>query len=151
MKTKYKKELLEPIIKESKSIAQVLKKLNLKPAGGNYFHIKRIISKFEIDISHFTGKGWCTEGFNKGRDIEEYLKNNYSISSYHLKNRLIKENILKEECSECGITEWRGKKISLELDHVDGDKFNNNLKNLRLLCPNCHSLTPNFRGRKIKN
>ena len=56
-----------------------------------------------------------------------------------LKKRLLSENILENKCDECGISEWNGKGISLQLDHIDGNSHNHVLNNLRLLCPNCHA------------
>jgi hypothetical protein len=56
-------------------------------------------------------------------------------------------NITKQECSICFISEWQGKKLTLELDHIDGNNLNNDFVNLRLLCPNCHSQTKTWRGR----
>ena len=53
------------------------------------------------------------------------------------------------ECDMCGISEWHGNKLSLDLDHIDGDTFNNDLNNLRFLCPNCHSQTPTYGVRNI--
>lgn len=50
-------------------------------------------------------------------------------------------------CANCGISEWDGGKLTLSLDHADGDPYNNKIKNLRLLCPNCHSQTPSYAGR----
>jgi 5-methylcytosine-specific restriction endonuclease McrA len=65
-------------------------------------------------------------------------------------NRIIKEfSLLEYKCSECGITNWRDKDISLELDHIDGNAHNCKLSNLRYVCPNCHSQTKTFRGRSI--
>jgi hypothetical protein len=55
------------------------------------------------------------------------------------------------KCFCCSITEWNGKRLSLHLDHIDGNSDNNFLENLRLLCPNCHSQTETFCGRNIKN
>lgn len=66
-----------------------------------------------------------------------------------LKRLLIECLNVSEKCSKCGILEWRGKKLPLELDHIDGDSANNEQTNLRLLCPNCHSLTKTWRGRSI--
>lgn len=66
-----------------------------------------------------------------------------------LKRRLIKENIIKYECSICNLYEWRGKPLVLELDHIDGNNHNHKIGNLRLLCPNCHSQTDTYCGRNI--
>ena len=64
-----------------------------------------------------------------------------------LKIRLIREGMLKPKCDECDRNQWRDEAITLELDHIDGNKENNSLGNLRLLCPNCHSQTPEYRSR----
>ena len=77
--------------------------------------------------------------------IEKDLHPQYQ--SYKLKNRLIEEGIKIEKCEKCGITEWQGESISFELHHIDGKRTNHKLKNLKLLCPNCHSQTKNYRAR----
>ena len=64
--------------------------------------------------------------------------------------RLVKEGYTKYECVGCGIAEWNGKRIGLELDHIDGDNSNHTLDNLRALCPNCHSQTDTYRSKKLK-
>lgn len=56
-----------------------------------------------------------------------------------------------ERCEECGITDWCGKPITFEMDHIDGDHENNELSNLKLLCPNCHSQTPTYRAKNKGN
>ena len=83
-------------------------------------------------------------------NIEDYLNNKRIISSYKLKSLLIKNNIKEWKCENCGLTEWLNTKIPLELHHIDGNSFNNKLDNLLLLCPNCHALTENYRGRAKK-
>jgi DNA-binding CsgD family transcriptional regulator len=65
----------------------------------------------------------------------------------HLKKRLIKLGLKRDECERCGIVEWRERPLSMALHHVNGDRLDNRLENLRLLCPNCHSQTGNFAGR----
>jgi hypothetical protein len=67
------------------------------------------------------------------------------------KQSLLKSNLIKYECSSCNITEWKGNKISLELDHIDGNTHNNILSNLRYLCPNCHSITDTYKGKNRKD
>lgn len=68
----------------------------------------------------------------------------------HLKQRLIKAGLKKDECERCGITEWKGELLSMQLHHVNGDGTDNRLKNLQLLCGNCHSQTHNWGGRGVK-
>lgn len=78
----------------------------------------------------------------------EILKGNHpSYQSNKLRIRLIKEGIKEQLCEECGIIEWNGKPISLELEHIDGNHNNHLLSNLKILCPNCHSQTMTYRGR----
>ena len=81
----------------------------------------------------------------KARDVEEYLSNKEPMQSDKLKARLLNENYLEPKCSFCGLTRWLDGEMPLQLDHKDGNKENNNLQNLRLLCPNCHALTPQYR------
>jgi 5-methylcytosine-specific restriction endonuclease McrA len=64
--------------------------------------------------------------------------------------RLIVEGYKIYQCESCGITEWNGQKISLEVDHIDGNSGNHRLNNLQVLCPNCHSQTETYRSKKLK-
>jgi len=72
-----------------------------------------------------------------------------AYTSSKLRKRLVKEGYKENKCEECGITEWMGKAITLELHHIDGNRINNRLENLAILCPNCHSLTPNHSRPKV--
>jgi hypothetical protein len=67
-----------------------------------------------------------------------------------VKGRLLKAGLLANRCQACGITEWRGQLLNMQLDHVNGVKNDNRLANLRMLCPNCHIQTPTFSGRNQK-
>lgn len=136
---KYTDQDIIDAVKDVKSIAQLLKKLGLKPVGGNYINIKSILKKLNIDCSHFTGSGW-----SKGKrllDWDQYTKVKY------FKDHLIKEK--GKECEKCHLTKWDNQDIPLEVHHIDGDRTNNSFDNLRLYCCNCHALTDNWRGRKI--
>jgi len=64
-----------------------------------------------------------------------------------LKKRLLENKIFQNICSECGVTEWNGKKLVMHLDHKDGDRHNHKLSNVRMLCPNCHSQTDTYCGK----
>jgi Zn finger protein HypA/HybF involved in hydrogenase expression len=67
----------------------------------------------------------------------------------HLKGRLFRLGLKQNRCERCGLEEWRGEPLSMALHHVNGDGRDNRLENLELLCPNCHSQTENFAGRKL--
>ena len=81
--------------------------------------------------------------------LEEIVKDNLHpyYQTYKLKQRLLSKGVKKNQCEECGISDWNGKHLSMELHHVDGDRTNHLLKNLLMLCPNCHSQTANYRSR----
>lgn len=145
----YNKESFSEIVKESYSISEVARKVGMKSKGGNWRTIKRKIKEYNLDISHFTGKAW-----NKGKKfpqqkypLEEYLNGTRTISTWRLKNRLFDAGIKENCCEICGVSEWNGYPLMCELHHIDGNNQNNNLDNLQILCPNCHSQKDNFAGR----
>jgi len=82
---------------------------------------------------------------DKTRDIEDYTSNKVPMQSDKLKIRLINEGLLESQCAICGISRWLDGEVPLQLDHKNGNKDDNSLTNLRLLCPNCHALTPEYR------
>jgi len=136
----YKDEEVTEYAKEVYSIAQLLKKLNLKPAGGNYAHIKKTIQRLNINTDHWTGQGW-----SKDQQLKDWSK--YSKVE-KLKPHLIREK--GHKCENCLLTEWQNYPIILEVHHKNGDKTNNNFDNLQLLCCNCHALTDNWRNKTKK-
>lgn len=145
------KEYLEEIVKNSLSKAEILRKLNIVPAGGNYRTLSKYISEYNIDISHFTGKAW-----NQGEKIrsfcikyptEYYLVDNKYCSTSGLKKRLIDDGYKKHVCENCKLNTWNGLPIPIELDHINGKSNDNRLDNLRILCPNCHAQTETYRGK----
>jgi len=91
-------------------------------------------------------------GHNKKIELQDILNGDHpTYQTLKLKTRLLKEKILEDKCSMCGIDEWQGKAISLQLDHIDGNNHNHRLQNLRLVCPNCHSQTDTYCGKnKVK-
>jgi hypothetical protein len=143
---------LEKAVLSSVSIASTLRCLDLVPSGGNYTTINHAIKKFGIDTSHFTGQGHLsgkTHNFNT-RPLDEILVKGKLENTYRLRNRLLRDKIKRHQCENCKLETWLDKPIPLELHHVDGDRTNNLLENIQLLCPNCHALTDNYRAKKTR-
>ncbi|HSX19315.1 MAG TPA: HNH endonuclease signature motif containing protein [Candidatus Saccharimonadales bacterium] len=146
---------LREAAKDSTSVRQVLHKLELKEAGGNYTQITKYLSFYAVDISHFKGKGWNKGLRGIGQPIlklEEILVENSYFQSFKLKKRLFTIGLKQRHCEECGWAKMSDDgRLPLELDHINGDPRDNRLENLRVLCPNCHSLKPTHRGRNRKS
>ena len=153
-KRSWTKEQLREAVKNSFSIRQILHKLKLREAGGNYFQIKKYIAEDKLNISHLKGRGWNKglTGFSSPRiALDKILVKNSHFQSFKLKKRLFSAGIKKPQCEECGWAEKSSDgRIPLEIDHINGDSNDNQLENLRILCPNCHSLKLTHRGRNRK-
>lgn len=149
---KKKKEEYEKIvcdvINECSNLNQVCIRLNKRPTNTNYVFLKNIISKYNLDISHFTEE--FVPSKSKKYTFDDIFCVNSTFNSNKIKNKLIKENIKEWKCEKCQRTEWEGDKIPLELHHINGNRTDNRLENLKLLCCNCHSQTDNFCGKNIK-
>jgi len=151
-KRKYTDEELRQAAASSTSVRGVLQKIGLVEAGGNYAVVKQRIALLQLDVSHFHGKGWRKGSSTPPKAAEEittYLVSGRTCRSSHLRIRLIRENLKEAKCESCDRTEWLGQPIPLELEHTNGDKADNRLENLKLLCPNCHALTATYRGKNI--
>lgn len=134
---------IEQYVHESNSYASLAEKLGYNSSYGSYLKsMKAMIDELGLDISHFTGQGW-----NKNNFDYERFRNGVVIKSSQAINALI---FLRGRCCEqCGETKWLDVPIPLEVHHVDGDPLNNEIDNLKLLCPNCHACTDNYRGKNI--
>ena len=145
---------LQRAVDKSFSVRAVLVALGLVPAGGNYQQIQSAITRLDIDTSHFTGQGWrsgCTFEFVPKKELPEILVKNSHFQSYKLKNRLFRAKLKKPRCELCSWAEMaEDGRIPVELDHINGDRHDNRIENLRILCPNCHSLQSTHRGKNKK-
>ena len=141
-------------VQASVSIAEVLRRLNLTPAGANYKFVHAWLARLSLDTSHLLGQGYLkgkSHSWTESVPLEAILVANSSYrNNARLKMRLVRAGILKNECQECGVSQWRGHPLSLVLHHINGVNTDYRRENLALLCPNCHSLTDTFAGRNLR-
>lgn len=138
---------------DSRSLAEVCRRLDVRGGGGQARLVRRI-RREGLDTSHLEGQGWAAGSSNPGKrprkPLEDILVAGRAVGQTSaLRRRLVEEGLKEARCESCGHDEWLDGPIPLELDHIDGDRRNNRLQNLRLLCPNCHALTETYRGRNI--
>ncbi len=152
-RTKYTKELLEPIVASSNNYYQVLRKLGKFTGGATWYLVKNKIHEFGIDTSHFVkkqskGSKW---GFGPKRMTVDEIASDGKTARVKTKllRRAMIESGFEHSCSCCGTrSEWMGSALVLEIDHIDGNWRDCRLSNLRFLCPNCHSQTNTFGNKR---
>lgn len=152
--SRWDRAALEQLISDSDSYASVLRGLGLAIHAGNYKTLHSKIDGWNLDTSHFVGRAWVGHRKTIPREaqpLEEILIEGGTYSTAHLRVRLLRENVFEHRCQGCGLEEWRGQPIPLELDHINGVSNDHRVENLRLLCPNCHALTPTWKGRNAKH
>ena len=140
-----KENLIRQWINENKAKGFICRELNCKPATLDSYLIK-------LGIEYKGNKNRVGYEINKHLQTtaETYLNTSTHISSSRLRIKLIRDGIKDKKCEMCNLTEWLGKEIKFELHHIDGNHHNNSFDNLQILCPNCHSLTPNHGRQKLR-
>lgn len=141
----YSYEKVEDAVKNSICWKDALQRMGIPPAGGNWKTFKDAVKRHGIDTSHFNQ--YAAVSRTETYPASYYIENRVNIQSYKLLRKLLNEGYKEYRCEVCGIAEWNGKPLTLQLHHIDGDHLNNSLDNLQVICPNCHSQTKNFRGK----
>lgn len=148
----FTKQEIEQYVKESYSYATLANKLGYNVKTGSYSTaMKSMITELNLDVSHFTGQGWLfgqTYESNQYVPFNEYIKTK-NAQTNKIRKKLLREGLKEHICECCKNTLWNNVEIPLEVHHKDGNKENNNIENLQLLCPNCHALTDNYKGKNI--
>lgn len=151
-KRKWTDDQLQRAIQENTTFAGVLRQISLSSSPGNYSVLHKHIQRLMLDTSHMLGQAHLrgkhhqTKRFVETKDI---LVDGSHFASAKLRKRLLKEGLLIDVCTECGQGPiWKGKPLTLQLDHINGNHLDNRLENLRIICPNCHTQTDTFTSRK---
>ena len=156
-KTKYTAGVLAPLVRDSVSFADVLRKLDLKQTGGSQAYLRRLIREYGLDTSHFLGvranQGAAHRGGPDKRTAAQILvvrdRLAHPVKPAQLRRALL-EIGREYHCAVCGLdAQWQGRPLNLQIDHMNGERWDNRAVNLRFICPNCHSQTANF-GAKNK-
>ena len=139
-------EELQQIVSKCTSFVQVQKQLGYKGISGSVTeNLKKVFNEKNIDYSHFKGHAW-----NKNESKYSETVTDFDVYSWRsIKEKLFQERDYRCEC--CGISEWNGQPLILQVHHIDGNHNNNTRDNLQILCPNCHSQTDNWTYKKIPN
>ena len=133
------------ICNESISMASACAKIGIQ-----FSTFKRKALKFGCYQTNQSGKG-INKKYAHRYELDDIIDGKHpQYQSNKLRQRLLKDGLKNNQCELCKIEEWLDKPIKLELHHIDGNKNNNSLNNIQLLCPNCHSYTENYRGKNIK-
>lgn len=137
------------LIKSSLNISEVLFKLGYSTVGNSwgYSQIKQRMQDLNLSGNNFRGKSILKSKKFERVDPNKLLCENSKHTRLVLRRYIISHNLLPYKCAICGIKEWNGKTLSLELDHINGINNDNRIENLRFLCPNCHSQTTTYGAR----
>jgi hypothetical protein len=147
-------ESLSAAVARNYSIAGVLSELGCTVSGSNYRWVHRLVEKYSLDTAHWLGEAHLRgkhHSWTPSIPLEEILVERSTYTDRMLlKRRLVAAGLLAYVCAVCGISDWLGRTLVLQLDHCNGVGDDNRIHNLRLLCPNCHSQTSTYCGRNAR-
>jgi len=153
-KYRYSNGVLADAVAKSVSITGVLRLLNIRLTGGSHSHISKRIKRLNLDTAHFLGQsansGQAHRGGRKTRPEDLLVKRADGRRTIaHRLRRALLETGRGHQCGACGlIPEWNGRRLVLQVDHINRDFLDDRPDNLRFLCPNCHSQTDGWCGSK---
>lgn len=139
-------ETLSTAVATSTSMIQTIKKLYPRYSAGLIPTVQKYINLWNLSTEHWLGQCWAKGVKRPPKTPEQEI----FVLGSNVKRSTVKSAFMryaKYACSECGISEWQGRKLTLQLDHINGVRNDNRLENLRLMCPNCHSQTDTFAGK----
>lgn len=148
----YSKEELQRLLDNSSGLTPVLRKIGIG-GGSSLATLRKAISLYGLDTTtNSLNAKEAIKNSSRGRkDLSEILVENSTYTNMErLKTRLVNEGLLEYKCYICGLVNWNGKAISLQIHHINGVHSDNRLSNLQFLCPNCHSQTEFWCGNNVR-
>lgn len=137
-----RKQEIEMWIAQGQSKAYMAKQLGCNPKT-----INPVLERLGLEYSGNQGSKGLSKPNGHELSLLEYLAKSKDIQSNKVRKKLLDEGYKEYRCECCQLTEWLNEPIPLELHHRDGNRFNNELNNFQLLCPNCHAKTDSYRGK----
>ncbi|MGW5691123.1 HNH endonuclease signature motif containing protein [Streptomyces asiaticus] len=139
-------------VSDSYSVAGVLRLLEIPVGGAGRSLVRRSVAAYGISTAHFTGRGHRRGHASPQRKSASTILQRLDPGSTRTRTavlrRALDESGVPQVCDGCGTGDsWQGRRLILEIDHINGDRLDNRIGNLRYLCPSCHSQTKNFSGR----